>query len=192
MPIPHEGAPDDREFQDAASVDPRLEEASRVTKRLREVVAESRMQSVAMFDQFVAELRDLEHSMDTMASLDLPSGPRLELVKATSNVMKSAILGLHYDAPDVHDTVVDEIEELLCYARRKRLANRARSLIDELGPDEDQETFDAVVNDSWLLDQLADEAGLNPSDATIRAWLVRNHAKRSGRRKRGTPPGRER
>ena len=155
-------------------------------ERLRVNLAKQRVENLAAFDQFVAYLHDLEHTMDDIASMQLPAGQRIELIRALSNLVQGAIIGMEDEGEpppgrlDIHTETVGELEELVDYARQKRLENRARNLAHELSPDdyEKWKTFTDVVNDPSLLDQLAEQAGLEPSDAVIRAWLLKNASRR--------------
>ncbi len=177
MPEPSE---EDRDDQDAQADGALPEEVLEKVRRLRESLAMKQVQSVSVFDQFLAGLLELEHSMDQVADLELPQGQRLELIKALSNLMKSAVLGLEreWDLPtdpgDVYGEALDLIEELRSYVEERRLETRAKNLAQDLGSDDTWRAFSQVATHPTLLRELVNESGWDPSDEAIRAWLLKH------------------
>lgn len=174
---------DAHEDEDAVDESSLPEDVRERVRRMRESLAKQQVQSVGVFDQFLAGLLDLEHTMDEVADLELPQGQRLELVRALSNLMKSAVLGLEreWDLPtdpgDVYGQALDVIDDLRSYVEERRLETRAKNLASELGTDDTWQALHRVATHPTRLQELVGEAGWDPPDETIKAWLLRNAPK---------------
>jgi hypothetical protein len=170
-----EPTPDDSK----APIDPAdLERGKREGELLCDMFQQARARSVSTFDQLLAQLRDLARPMEMVAgSMSLPSGLRIELIKALSTMLSNVICTMDEEEdpppgrPSAHAETVDLITSVLVHAEESRFQNRVCSVAATLGEDEDWEAYDRITSDPRLLEAFARKAGRNPSAATIRAWL---------------------
>lgn len=189
MTGPHQDdAHQDEDADEAGSLPPEARDADERVRRLRASLSRLRVQSVGEFDQFLAGLADLEHTVDAVSELELPPGQRIELVRALASLMQSAILGLerewdHATEPGgAYEQALAVVEDLRTYALERRLETRAKTAAAELRTDHDSwQDMYMVATSPARLKELVGEAGWEPPEETIRAWLVRSVSQRRDR-----------
>ncbi len=157
----------------------RLARAMELDGELRELVRRQRVQGVAVVDQLVAQLNGLVRLVDETHGYDgLPDGLRMQLVRASCEVLGSAIMGLKAEWTEVRprEDVFEQAIQLLCQlggeALERRVNARARAIACELDPRGGDDRYDDVTQDFAAMDDLIRELGFVPTDDAIRRWLV--------------------
>lgn len=157
----------------------KLEELEGEIKR---AFAQSRAQSVAAFDQFHGLLEGLGHTMDQVAGSDLPPGHRIRLIRATASLLSSVTLQLDLEEQfepgktDVYLQTLGVLHGLIGDVLERRLEARGKHLAWELAGDDMDlgERYSLVAEDPYLQRELIQDAGWDPPNAAIEAWLVRH------------------
>lgn len=157
----------------------RIEELEEQIKRL---FARTQARSVAVFDQFHTFLGRLVHSMDRVAEGELPPGHRIRLIRATADLMGSVILQLREEErfepgkTDVYLQTLGVLHGLIGDVLERRLEARGKHLAWELAGDDMElgERYSLVAEDPYLQRELIQDAGWDPPNAAIEAWLVRH------------------
>lgn len=82
------------------------------------------------------------------------------------------------DPGDVYGQALDVVEQLRDHVLEQRLETRAKNVAAELGTDSSSvQALYLVATHYRLRQELVEEAGWDPPEQTIRAWLLRHVTK---------------
>lgn len=168
---------DDHDDQDRTCGLPPLEHglpAEEVHARLQRSLLVGRVNAVSVFDQLMAQLRDVLPLMSRcVENSGVPNDQRMALIEALCDTVWSAITGLNTEdtgegAADVYLRTRDKLLDLERYAMEERVQVRAYDLLDDL-PGDDLLYCDFIFRHA--ADAL-DFYGDCPTDAQLRRWLL--------------------